>query len=71
MTVTTVPIQTQVLGVLRNYAAGATVLFVAQTLGLAPEIVASVLDGLYTSSKVECRRLGESIYLYRLPKLWN
>jgi hypothetical protein len=71
VTVTTVPIQTQVLGVLRNYAAGATVLFVAQTLGLAPEVVAPGLESLYTSSKVECRRLGESICIYRLPKLWN
>jgi hypothetical protein len=66
VTVSNVPIQTQVLGVLRNYSEGATVSFVARMLDLSPEVVAPVLDGLYVSSKVECRPLGESIYLYRL-----
>jgi predicted transcriptional regulator len=68
--VANVPLQTQVLGILRKYTEGATVLFVAQTLGLPPETVASVMESLYVSSMVECRRLGQSIDLYRLPR-WN
>jgi hypothetical protein len=58
------------MGVLRNYSEGATVSFVAQALGLAPEAVAPVMEHLYVSSMVECRRpeLGNDVY--RLPR-WN
>jgi hypothetical protein len=63
-------IETKVLGVLRNFKEGASVSFVAQQLGLRPEDVASTLEKLYISSVVECRRLGMSIDVYRLPR-WN
>ena len=58
----TIPIQTQVLGALRNHAKGVTAATVAQTLGLSRDQVALVLESLYVSSQVECRRLGESLY---------
>lgn len=62
LTVSTVPIQTQVMGVLKKHTAGMTAAAVAQALGLSPELVAPVLENLYVSSQLECRRLGEILY---------
>lgn len=62
MTVSNVSIQNQVLGALRNHANGVTAAAVAQATGLAADQVRMVLEGLYVSSQVECRRLGESVY---------
>jgi hypothetical protein len=66
VTVSNVPIQTQVVVALKGYASGATAAVVARELDLSPEVVTAILDGMYASSRVECCLLGESIYLYRL-----
>jgi len=57
-----IPIQTQVMGVLRSHAKGVTAATVAQALGMPRDQVGAVLETLYISSIVECRRLGESVY---------
>ena len=66
MTVSNVPIQTQVMGALKGYASGATAAVVARELELSPEVVTAILNGLYASSRVECCLLDESVCLYRI-----
>lgn len=63
-------IETRVMGLLRNYKEGVSASFAAQELGLPADVVIPVLERLYTSSAVECRRLGMSIDVFRLPR-WN
>jgi len=67
-----VPTQMQVMGILQEKAEGVTAVDVALALGSSHGLASHVLEQLYASSKVECKRLPEWPYrgesLYRLPQ---